>query len=132
MNDCSVLEGFLQGRVTMAGVLHFILLLLLHCGSFFLISARPDEDTMTVRSTVDSDAAFTTTESLYPAGKTNTTQVSTTRFPTSYSKSTTKPPKTTTTTEHLAEDTEEEEGPLELGKCVIFYILYVGIVMVFL
>ncbi|XP_070769021.1 probable carboxypeptidase X1 [Enoplosus armatus] len=110
----------------MAGVLHFSLLLFLQCGSFLLISAMPDDDTTTVRPSVDSDAAFTTTESLFPAGKTNATEVATTGFTTSYSKSTTKPPKTTTASEHLTEDTgktavsrkdtEEEDGPLELER----------------
>ncbi|XP_041800783.1 probable carboxypeptidase X1 [Chelmon rostratus] len=106
----------------MAGVLHFILLLCLHCGS-----ASPDHNT----TTADSDAAFITTESLFSAGKTITTGVPTTGFTTSYSKSTTKPPKTSTTAEQLTEDTvktaerrvsrkdtkeEEEEGPLELER----------------
>ncbi|XP_019110820.1 probable carboxypeptidase X1 isoform X2 [Larimichthys crocea] len=109
----------------MAGVLRFILLLFLHCGSFLFVSAGPHQNT----TAVDSDAAFTTTtESLFSAGKTNGTEVPTTGFTSSYSKSTTKPPKTTTTTERLTEDTgktaeravprknteEEEEGPLEL------------------
>lgn len=109
----------------MAGVLHFILLLCLHCGS-----ASPDHNT----TTADSDAAFITTESLFSAGKTITTGVPTTGFTTSYSKSTTKPPKTSTTTEQLTEDTvktaerrvsrkdtkeEEEEGPLELGEWML-------------
>ncbi|TMS17790.1 putative carboxypeptidase X1 [Larimichthys crocea] len=111
----------------MAGVLRFILLLFLHCGSFLLVSAGPDQNT----TAVDSDAAFTTTaESLFSAGKTNATEVPTTGFTSSSSKSTTKPPKTTTTTERLTEDTgktaeravprknteEEEEGPLELER----------------
>ncbi|XP_059201732.1 probable carboxypeptidase X1 isoform X1 [Centropristis striata] len=107
----------------MAGVL----LLVLHCGSFILISAITTDQTTTVRSTLDSDAAFPTTESLLPAGQTNATEVPTTGFTTRYSKSTTKPPQTTTTTQHVTEhaakptekvvskkDTEEEEGPLEL------------------
>ncbi|XP_027133539.1 probable carboxypeptidase X1 isoform X1 [Larimichthys crocea] len=111
----------------MAGVLRFILLLFLHCGSFLFVSAGPHQNT----TAVDSDAAFTTTtESLFSAGKTNGTEVPTTGFTSSYSKSTTKPPKTTTTTERLTEDTgktaeravprknteEEEEGPLELER----------------
>lgn len=128
----------------MAGVLHFFLLLFLHCASFILVSAGPDDDTAAVRPTVSPDAAFTTTESLFSAGKTNGTEVPTTGFTTSYSKSTTKPPKTTTTTEHLTEDagkaaeravsrkdTEEEEGPLELGEWILFYILYLVILMLF-
>ncbi|XP_076595236.1 putative carboxypeptidase X1 isoform X2 [Chaetodon auriga] len=107
----------------MAGVLHFILLLILHCGSFHLISARPDQNTTTEAP----DAAFTPTESLFSAGKTNSTEAPTTGFTTGYSKTTAKPPKTSTTTEQLSEDTsktaeravprkdtEEEEGPLEL------------------
>ncbi|XP_070818715.1 probable carboxypeptidase X1 isoform X2 [Chaetodon trifascialis] len=108
----------------MAGPLHFILLFFLHCGSFHLISARPDQNTTTEAQ----DAAFTTTESLFSAGKTNVTEVPTTGFTTGYSKSTSKPPTTSTTTEQLSEDTgktaeravprkdteEEEEGPLEL------------------
>ncbi|XP_070692783.1 probable carboxypeptidase X1 [Pempheris klunzingeri] len=109
----------------MAGVLHFILLLFLHNGLFILISARPDDDTITVRSTVDSDAAFTSTERLFPAGNMNATEIPTTGFTTSYSKSTTNPPKTTTTAEDTVKTTEravtrevskEEEGPLELER----------------
>ncbi|XP_076595235.1 putative carboxypeptidase X1 isoform X1 [Chaetodon auriga] len=109
----------------MAGVLHFILLLILHCGSFHLISARPDQNTTTEAP----DAAFTPTESLFSAGKTNSTEAPTTGFTTGYSKTTAKPPKTSTTTEQLSEDTsktaeravprkdtEEEEGPLELER----------------
>ncbi|XP_039976484.1 probable carboxypeptidase X1 [Xiphias gladius] len=59
----------------------------------------------------------------------NTTDVPTTGFTTSYSKSTTKPPAITATAEHLAEETgktaeravprkqaEEEEGPLEFAR----------------
>ncbi|XP_062281745.1 probable carboxypeptidase X1 [Scomber scombrus] len=84
----------------MAGVLHFTLLLFLHCGSFVFIS-----------TTVDSDAAFTLTG--------NSTKVPTTGV---YSKTTTEPPKTTATTDHHTadratpkeEEEEEEEGPLEL------------------
>ncbi|XP_074505132.1 putative carboxypeptidase X1 isoform X2 [Sebastes fasciatus] len=106
----------------MAGLLHVILLLFLLCGSFILISA-----TTTVKPTLDADAAFPTTESLFPAGKTNTTEVPTTRFTTSYSKSTSKPLSTTTTTKHVTagqtaeravprKDAEEEEGPLELER----------------
>ncbi|XP_060904538.1 probable carboxypeptidase X1 isoform X2 [Labrus mixtus] len=113
----------------MAGALHFILLLFLHCGSFLLISAT----TVNVTSTVASDATFTTTsKGLFSAEKTNSTQVSTTGVTTSDSKTTTKPPKTTKTglhpTEEAAktvekdvstkpkeeEEEEEEEGPLEL------------------
>ena len=103
----------------MAGLLHFTLLLFLHCGSFVFIS------------TVDSDAAFTLTG--------NSTKVPTTGV---YSKTTTEPPKTTATTDHhtggktttdraaTKEEEEEEEGPLELGECVSsiyfdFYILEV-------
>lgn len=127
LNECLVLEGSLQERLTMAGVLHFTLLLFLHCGSFVLISSRPADDSSAVRSTVDSDAAFTTTGSLFSTG--NSTQVPTTGL---YSKSTTKPPKTTATTEHRTggsdktadravprkEVEEEEEGPLEFGECI--------------
>ncbi|GAA6221989.1 probable carboxypeptidase X1 [Lates japonicus] len=110
----------------MAGALHVILLLFLHYGSFVLISTRPADDTTAVRSTVDPDAAFTPTVSLSFAGKTtntpNSTDVPTTGFTTSYSKSTTKPPTTTTETGKTAEraaarkeaEEEEEEGPLEL------------------
>lgn len=115
----------------MAGLLHVILLLFLLCGSFILISA-----TTTVKPTLDADAAFPTTESLFPAGKTNTTEVPTTRFTTSYSKSTSKPLSTTTTTKHVTagqtaeravprKDAEEEEGPLELGEWM--FLFYVGI-----
>lgn len=86
-----------------------------------LIAAKPDDDWTTVKS----DAAFTTTKSLFSAGKTNTTEAPTTSFT---AKSTTKPPETSTTTEALTKDpkaaertesrkvTEEEEGPLELGE----------------
>lgn len=111
----------------MAGVLHFLLFVFLHCGIFILISARPDHDT----TTVDSDAAFTTTRSLFSAGK--TTVAPTTGFPAGYSKSPTKPPKTNTATERLTKtakkavsrkDTEEEEGPLELGEWVFFDLLH--------
>lgn len=111
----------------MAGVLRFILLLFLHCGSFHLISAAPDRNT----TNVDSDVAFTTAESLFSAGKTNTTELPTTGYTSSYSKSTTKPPKTSTTTEQLTgdktaasrKDTAEEEGPVELGEWMLFYML---------
>nr|XP_029133811.1 probable carboxypeptidase X1 [Labrus bergylta] len=113
----------------MAGALHFILLLFLHCGSFLLISAT----TVNVTSTVASDATFTTTsKGLFPAEKTNSTQVSTTGVTTSDSKTTTKPPKTTKTGVHPTEEAaktvekdvstkpkeeeEEEEGPLELER----------------
>lgn len=100
----------------MAGVLHFLLFVFLHCGIFILISARPDHDT----TTVDSDAAFTTTRSLFSAGKTTVAPP-------------TKPPKTNTATERLTKtakkavsrkDTEEEEGPLELGEWVFFDLLH--------
>lgn len=87
-----------------------------------LIAATPDDDWTTVKS----DAAFTTTKSLFSAGKTNTTEAPTTAFT---AKSTTKPPETSTTTEALTKDPkaaertetrkvteEEEEGPLELGE----------------
>lgn len=119
-----MLVVFLQRRLTMAGALHFILLLFLHYGSFVLISARPADDTAAVRSTVDPDAALTPTVSLSFAGKTtNTTDVPTTGFTTS--KSTTKPPTTTTETGKTAERAaprkeaeEEEEGPLELGEWI--------------
>ncbi|KAM8732666.1 putative carboxypeptidase X1 [Acanthopagrus schlegelii] len=104
----------------MAGVLYFNLLLILLWGSFMLITATPGDDGTTVKS----DAAFTTTKSLFSARKTNTTEAPTTAFT---AKSTTKPPGTTTTTEALTKDSkaaertesrkvteEEEEGPLEL------------------
>ncbi|XP_030252862.1 LOW QUALITY PROTEIN: probable carboxypeptidase X1 [Sparus aurata] len=106
----------------MAGVLYFNLLLFLHWGSFMLIAAMPDDDWTTVKS----DAAFTTTKSLFSVGKTNTTEAPTTAFT---AKSTTKPPETSTTTEALTKDPkaaertetrkvteEEEEGPLELER----------------
>ncbi|XP_042349029.1 probable carboxypeptidase X1 [Plectropomus leopardus] len=111
----------------MAGLLHFILLFFLLCGSFILILSEPADDTTTVTSTVDSDAAFTTTGSLFLAEK--TTEVPTTGFTTSYSKTTAKPPETTTTAQHVTgnagktterpvsrkhAEEEEEEGPLEL------------------
>ncbi|KAM7000214.1 putative carboxypeptidase X1 isoform 2-T2 [Tautogolabrus adspersus] len=122
-------KGYLQGRDTMAGALHFILLLCLHCGSFLLISAT----SVNVTNTVASDATFTTTsKGLFSAGKINSTQVPTTEVTTGDSKTTTKPPKNTTAGEHLTEEAgktvekdvstkhteeeeeEEEEGPLEL------------------
>lgn len=115
-------EEILQRRLTMAGVLHITLLLFLHCGSFILISA---DDKTTVRPTLDPERNFTTTQSLFPAENTSTTEGPTTGFTTSYSKTTAKP---TTTTEHVTEDAgkrrkaekdteeEEEEGPLELGE----------------
>ncbi|XP_032383345.1 probable carboxypeptidase X1 isoform X2 [Etheostoma spectabile] len=110
----------------MAGALHITLFIFLHIfASFVLISARTANDTSTVGSTVSSDTALPTTESLFPAGKTNVTEVTTTGF--TDLQSTAKPPKTTPTTKHLAEDTgkpagtavsrketKEEEGPLEL------------------
>lgn len=117
----------------MAAALHFMLLLFLHYGSFILNSAEPDHDT----TTVGSDVVFTTTKSLFSAGKTNSTEVPTTRFTTSYRESTTEPPKPTTSMKHLTEETqerrasrkdteeEEDEGPLELGEWII--IIYVGI-----
>ncbi|XP_031722842.1 probable carboxypeptidase X1 [Anarrhichthys ocellatus] len=97
----------------MGVALHLSLLLFLHCGSFILV--------ISVSSTVDSH----TTQSPFPADRTNATELPTTRFTTSYSKSTAKPPRTTTTTKHVTGDTgetaasrkdtrEEEEGPLEL------------------
>lgn len=110
----------------MAGVLYFNLLLILLWGSFMLITATPGDDGTTVKS----DAAFTTTKSLFSARKTNTTEAPTTAFT---AKSTTKPPGTTTTTEALTKDpkaaertesrkvTEEEEGPLELGELETIY-----------
>ncbi|XP_033489136.2 putative carboxypeptidase X1 [Epinephelus lanceolatus] len=114
----------------MAGVLHIILLLFLHCGSFIFTLSKPTDDTATVRSTVDSDATFTTIESLISAGEINTTEVpTTTGVTTSYSKTTAKPPETTTAAKHVTEDAgkttgrpvsrkdteeEEHEGPLEL------------------
>lgn len=91
-----------------------------------LITATPGDDGTTVKS----DAAFTTTKSLFSARKTNTTEAPTTAFT---AKSTTKPPGTTTTTEALTKDpkaaertesrkvTEEEEGPLELGELETIY-----------
>ncbi|XP_049442389.1 probable carboxypeptidase X1 [Epinephelus fuscoguttatus] len=114
----------------MAGVLHIILLLFLHCGSFIFTLSKPTDDTATVRSTVDSDATFTTIESLISAREINTTEVpTTTGVITSYSKTTAKPPETTTAAKHVTEDAgkttgrpvsrkdteeEEDEGPLEL------------------
>ncbi|XP_049898774.1 probable carboxypeptidase X1 isoform X1 [Epinephelus moara] len=114
----------------MAGVLHIILLLFLHCGSFIFTLSKPTDDTATVRSTVDSDATFTTIESLISAGEINTTEVpTTTGVITSYSETTAKPPETTTAAKHVTEDAgkttgrpvsgkdteeEEDEGPLEL------------------
>ncbi|XP_049898775.1 probable carboxypeptidase X1 isoform X2 [Epinephelus moara] len=116
----------------MAGVLHIILLLFLHCGSFIFTLSKPTDDTATVRSTVDSDATFTTIESLISAGEINTTEVpTTTGVITSYSETTAKPPETTTAAKHVTEDAgkttgrpvsgkdteeEEDEGPLELAR----------------
>ncbi|XP_034738856.1 probable carboxypeptidase X1 isoform X2 [Etheostoma cragini] len=110
----------------MAGALHITLFIFLHISaSFLLISATTANDTTTVGSTVASDTAFPTAESFFPAGKTNVTEVTTTRF--TASQSTAEPPETTPTTKHLTEDTgrpagtalykketKEEEGPLEL------------------
>ncbi|XP_030001224.1 probable carboxypeptidase X1 isoform X2 [Sphaeramia orbicularis] len=104
----------------MEGTVRFILLLFLHCGSFFLVSARPADDAVTF--TVHANATFPTTESPFSARKTNTTVVPTSGYTTahSYIKSTTKPPKTNTVTKPVTKETdkkaeeEEEEGPLEL------------------
>ncbi|XP_076005223.1 putative carboxypeptidase X1 isoform X2 [Genypterus blacodes] len=113
----------------MARVLHFSLLLLLHYGSFAVISSTPADDDTAARSTVDSHTAFTANENLYSAGKTNhpnNSEIPNTGFSTSYRKSnaTTKPPKTTTTASHLTEtpgqtakkaaSSKDEDRPLEL------------------
>ncbi|XP_069025584.1 probable carboxypeptidase X1 [Embiotoca jacksoni] len=105
----------------MAGFLHFSLLLLLSRGSSALLPASLSDDTTAVRPTEVSDAAFTTTQRLFSAGKTNTAEVPTAGFTTGSTESTTK---TATTTRRPAEDSgetasrkeaeeEEEEGPLE-------------------
>lgn len=136
LNECLVLEEFLQGTVSMAEVMYFILLFL-NCGSFVLVSTRPADDAAAVSSTVASDATFTTTVSPFSAENTNTpntTDIPTTGFTSSYSNSTTKPP---TTNKHLAESpgktaergvprkkAEEEEGPVELGEWQFFLMWY--------
>ncbi|KAM3612336.1 uncharacterized protein V6R79_007097 [Siganus canaliculatus] len=98
-----------------------LLLLFLHSGSFFLISAKPDNNTTTAKP-----AVFTTTNKLsLTAG--GTTVGPSTGFTDRYSKSATKAPVTSTTSEHVTEKTttraaprkktveeEEEEGPVEL------------------
>lgn len=111
----------------MAGFLHVLLLVYLHCGAFILISARPDLYTATAAP----DAAFTTTRSLFSAAAEGPTTGPTA----GYSKSTSKPPKTNTTTEPVTEDTgktaektrkdtEEEEGPLELGRYLFYFFAF--------
>uniref|UniRef100_A0A3Q3LWC1 Probable carboxypeptidase X1 n=1 Tax=Mastacembelus armatus TaxID=205130 RepID=A0A3Q3LWC1_9TELE len=102
----------------MAEVLHLFLLLLLHWGSFVIVSGGAADDAAALKSTVD--GAFTATLSLLSAEKVNTpntTDVPATGFTASYGTSTTPRP--------LAEDTDkaadravprkvEEEGPVEL------------------
>lgn len=128
LNECLVLEEFLQESVSMAEVMYFILLFL-NCGSLLVVSTRPADDTAAASSSVGSDATFTTTVSPFSAGNANTpniTDIPSTGFTSSYFNSTTKPP---TTNKHLAErpgktteravprkEAEEEEGPVELGK----------------
>ncbi|KAK1903879.1 putative carboxypeptidase X1 [Dissostichus eleginoides] len=108
----------------MAGALHFILLLLLHFGSFLLILTKPSEDTSTVSSTVDSYATFPAAGRVLPAERSNNTEVPSTGFTT---KPTERPPKITTNVTKEAgkakervskkdAEKEEEEGPLELER----------------
>uniref|UniRef100_I3IZ97 Carboxypeptidase X, M14 family member 1 n=2 Tax=Oreochromis niloticus TaxID=8128 RepID=I3IZ97_ORENI len=117
LNEKLVLEGFLQGRVAMAGFLLITLLFYLNCGSFVVVISRPADGTTSRRATVALNTALTSTESLFSAGKPNTTEVPTTGFTTRYRKSISKP---TTAPESLSEaagkktEREEEEGPPEL------------------
>ncbi|KAF3838896.1 hypothetical protein F7725_010664 [Dissostichus mawsoni] len=111
----------------MAGALHFILLLLLHFGSFLLILTKPSEDTSTVSSTVESYATFPAAGRVLPAERSNNTEVPRSGFTT---KPTERPPTITTNVTKEAgtakervskkdaekEEEEEEEGPLELAK----------------
>ncbi|XP_028271885.1 probable carboxypeptidase X1 isoform X2 [Parambassis ranga] len=103
----------------MAAFLHLSLLLFfMSCGSFVFISA---DGTTTVRPTVVSEAVFSATESLFSAGTTNASEVSTAEFTTGYRKSTATT--TTTTTAHPTEGAARrevtrkkagrEEGPVE-------------------
>ncbi|XP_063732945.1 probable carboxypeptidase X1 isoform X2 [Eleginops maclovinus] len=108
----------------MAAALHFLLLLLLHCGSFLLILSKHAEDTATDRPTGESHAPSPAAGRVFPAGRSNTTEVPSSGFTT---KSTDKPSKITTADKHETEDAgktkervtkkdeeKEEEGPLEL------------------
>lgn len=117
LNEKFVLEGFLQGRVAMAGFLLITVLFYLNCGSFVVVISRPADGTTSRRATVALNTALTSTESLFSAGKPNTTEVPTAGFPTRYRKSISKP---TTASESLSEaagkTTEREEGPPELGE----------------
>lgn len=129
LNECPVSEGFLQGRVAMAGLLHFLLLVSLHFGSFSLILARPDHETTTM------SAAFTATRSIFSAGSTNSTEAPGTGVTAGGSQTTTKPPKSNKTTERLNGDTgktadrtvsrtEEEGGPVELGEYMLLFVCF--------
>lgn len=120
LNEKLVLEGVLQGRVAMAGFLLITVLFYLNCGSFVVVISRPADGTTSRRATVALNTALTSTESLFSAGKPNTTEVPTAGFTTRYRKSISKP---TTAPESLSEAAgkktereEEEEGPPELGE----------------
>ncbi|XP_005726639.1 probable carboxypeptidase X1 isoform X2 [Pundamilia nyererei] len=100
----------------MAGFLLITVLFYLNCGSFVVVISRPADGTTSRRATVALNTALTSTESLFSAGKPNTTEVPTAGFTTRYRKSISKP---TTAPESLSEaagkTTErEEEGPPEL------------------
>ncbi|XP_005726638.1 probable carboxypeptidase X1 isoform X1 [Pundamilia nyererei] len=102
----------------MAGFLLITVLFYLNCGSFVVVISRPADGTTSRRATVALNTALTSTESLFSAGKPNTTEVPTAGFTTRYRKSISKP---TTAPESLSEaagkTTErEEEGPPELAK----------------
>lgn len=98
----------------MAGVSRCLLLLLLHAGSFLLISAGARQD----RTTVDSSS---TARSLSTAG----TEAPTAGATSGYTEATTEEPKTTT--EDAAVSRKQTaaaaaaEGPLELGAWILFY-----------
>lgn len=97
----------------MAGVSRCLLLLLLHAGTFLLISAGARQD----RTTVDSSS---TARSLSTAG----TEAPTAGATAGHAVATTETPKTTT--EDTAVSRKQtaaavEEGPLELGAWILFY-----------
>lgn len=121
LNECSVREGFPLERLTMAGLLPFALLLFSLFGFFVLVCGHLADFTSTVKPTVVS-GVDPATKRLSSAWTSNTTEVPTTDFTTSYRKSTAE-----TTTESVngkegrkdvrkEPTTKEDEGPLELGK----------------
>lgn len=117
LNECLVLEEFLQGTVSMAEVM-FFMLLFLNCGSADLVSTRP------------ADATFTTTVSAAGNARTpNTTGIPTSGFTSSYSHSTTNKPlaeRPGKTAERAVprKKAEEEEGPVEFGEWLKDIILH--------